>query len=232
MSDAGYPGKIIGDPAKLVETHAAREHAADERQFRADERERLADERQVQADEREARADERERLADQRERAADQRETEQDKRDRELPERGQRVNAAFLGLQARTLANIEVSRSLLARNGQRLDREEQAVGRQQARRERQQAEVERASAEVELALATTVPDPAAEIERSRRLRQKILTAIEAFAASEAQIARLYEDLAASQPGRREEYRRIADQARDTARKAREVLRAAVGLPSR
>ena len=73
--------------------------------------------------------------------------------------------------------------------------------RQESRRERHQAEVDRASAETELGLATWLPDPAAEIEQSRRLRQKILTAIEAFAASESRIARMHEDLAAGRPGR-------------------------------
>jgi hypothetical protein len=98
--------------------------------------------------------------------------------------------------------------------------------RQQARRERQQAQIDRASAETERGLATWLPDPAQAIERARELRQKSLMAIEAFAASEEQIARLHEDLAASQPSRREEYRRVAGQARDTARKAREMLSSA------
>lgn len=217
--------------AEQLETHAAREHAADERQFQADERERLADERQSLADAREARADEREQLADQRERAADQREAEQDERDRKVPEPGRDVNTAFTDLQARTLANIELSRILLARSGQRLNREEAAVWRQHARRERQQEEINRASAETERGLATWLPDPAQEIERSRRLRQQVLTAIEAFAANEAQIARLHEELAAGHPSRRERHRRIAEQARDTARKARAILRAAADLPS-
>ncbi len=232
MSDAGYPGKIIDGMAEQMEAQAARERAADERQFRAEERERLADERQSRADEREARADERERLADQRERAADHREAAQDERDRKSVERGQQLNAVFRDLRTRTLANIEVSRTLLARSGERLNREEEAVRRQQARQERRQAEIDRASAVIELGLATQLPDPGPEIERSRRLRQEILTAIGRFAANEARIARLHEDLAASQPGRREECRRIAEQARDSARKAREILRTAAGLPGR
>lgn len=230
MSGTGYCGKVISGLAEQLETHAARERAADERQFRADERDRLADERQSLADAREARADEREQLADQRERAADRREAEQDERDeqdRKASEPGQRVNTAFADLQA----NIELSRLLLARSGQRLNREEAAARRQQARRKRQQEEIDRASAETERGLAAWLPDSVQEIERSRRLRQQVLTAIDAFAASEAQIARLHEDLAAADPSRREEHRRIAEQARDTARKAREMLRTAASLPS-
>ena len=63
-------------------------------------------------------------------------------------------------------------------------------------------------------------------ERSGQLRQQVLTAIETFAVNEEHIARLHDDLAASQPGRRDEYRRVAEQARDTARTAREMLRSA------
>lgn len=99
------------------------------------------------------------------------------------------MSAGLQDLRARTLANIEVSRALLARSGKRLDREEQAAGRQQARQERQQAEIDRAAAQTEMGLAIWLPDPAQEIERSRRLRAKILTAVEGFAASEARIAR-------------------------------------------
>jgi hypothetical protein len=205
------------------ETPAARERAADERQFRADDRERLADERQHTADERETRADDRERAADERERAADLREAEMDERERELIERSQQLSTAVEDLEMRTMATIERSRALLARSDRRLNREEATVRRQQARRERQQAEIDRAAAETERGLAAWLPNPGPAIERSRRLRQRAIAAIEVYAANEEQIAGLHEDLAASQPGRREEYRRVAEQARNTARKARESL---------
>ena len=208
------------------ETLAAQERAADERQLRAEEREHLAEERERAADQREARADERERLADQRERAADQREAELDERERELVERSQHLSTAIDDLETRALEAIERSRALLARSGKRLDRREETMRRQQARRERQQAEIERASAETERDLATWLPDPAPAIERSKKLRQQTLTAIEAFAANEEQIARLHDELAASQPNHRDEYRRVAEQARGTARRAREILRSA------
>jgi hypothetical protein len=60
------------------------------------------------------------------------------------------------------------------------------------------------------------------------LRRQALTAIEAFAASEEEIARAYEELAASRPERRGEYLRAAEQARATARRAREVVRTFTG----
>jgi len=226
------------------ETQAARERAADERQVRADEQQRLAEERQRKADEREAGADEREtradererladereRLADERERAVDQREAGLDERERELVARGQHLSMAIEDLEQRTRATIERSRALLARSGKRLDRGEEAVKRSRARREREQADIDRASAEAERGLTTWLPDPGPMIERSRRLRQQALTAIEAFAATEEQIARVHEDLAASKPGHREEYRRVARQARDTARRAREIIRSVAADP--
>jgi hypothetical protein len=205
---AANPG--IGQTAQR-ETLAARERAADERQFRADERERLADER---------------------ERAADLREAELDEREQELVERGQQLRAAVEDLEQRTLATIERARALLARSGKHLDRQEETVRRRQARRERQQAEVDRASAQTERGLTAWMPNPGPAIERSGQLRQKVLTAIEAFAVNEEHIARLHDDLAASHPGRRGEYRCVAEQARDTARTAREMLRSATSGPAR
>jgi chromosome segregation ATPase len=223
VSDVRHPGTMTDAGAVQRETQDARERAADERQVRADEREQLAEERERNADERDARADERERLADERERAADLRETELDDREHALIERSQQLSTDLEDLEERTLATIERSRILLARSGQRLSRQEEAVRRHQARRERQQAEIDRASAETERSLGTWWPDPAPAIERSRKLRQKAVAAIETFAANEEQIARLHEDLAAGQPSRRGEHRQLAEQARDTARKAREIL---------
>jgi hypothetical protein len=75
-----------------------------------------------------------------------------------------------------------------------------------------------------------LPDAGPMIERSQRLRQQALTAIEAFAANEEQIARLHEDMAASQPRHREEYRRVAERARVTARRAREIIRSVATDP--
>lgn len=47
--------------------------------------------------------------------------------------------------------------------------------------------------------------------------------MEALAGNEEEAARIHEQLAAMRPERRDEYRRIADQARRRARKAREDL---------
>lgn len=174
--------------------------------------------------EREVRAGEREWLAGERERAADLREAELDEPEQDLLERSRQLRKAVEDLEQRALAAIGRSRTLLARGGKRLDRQDETVRRQQARRDRQQADIDRASAGTGRSLATWLPSPGPAIERSRQLWQQARAAIETFAASEEQIARLQEDLAASQPGRRDEYRRVAEHARATARKAREILR--------
>ena len=179
---------------------AARERAA------LSDRERAADERQARAGTRETLAGERERLADQREREADQREALLDRERQEADEREKDLDE----------------------RGRRLDRQESAVKRAQARRDRQQADVDRATAETERGLTGWLPGPAKPTERAKALREQALRAIEAFAAHEEEIARIHEDLAASTPSRRDEYRRVAEQARQTARKAREILRAFAG----
>lgn len=214
----------------VAASQAERERAAEERQLRADEQERLADERVRRADERERLsnkrehlADEREREADRRESALDQRQREADERERELNESGRQLGLAVASLELRTLETIKRSRALLEASGHRLDRQEAAVHRTQARRGRQQVEINRASARPERGLTAWLPDPSKPVERAKALRKQVLAAIEAFAANEEEIARIHEEIAAYRPGRRDDYRRTAEQACSTARKAREVL---------
>jgi len=123
----------------------------------------------------------------------------------------------------RTLEDIERSRALLAQGAQRLDRHEAAVKRADAGQRRQQAEIDRASAESARGLATQRPDPSQSIERAKALRGRTIAMIAAFAASEEEIALLHEEMAARSPSHREEYRRTAARARETARRALEIL---------
>ena len=81
--------------------------------------------------------------------------------------------------------------------------------RARARRERQQAEIDRASAETERGLLIGLPDPSKPIERAEALGTQTRAAIEAFAATEDEIARIHEELAATRVGRGE-YRRTAE----------------------
>lgn len=227
---AGKPADRKANGQQARENHDAREYAADERQERADEREHQANERDSQADERERQADEREARADERERQADERERLADEREQNLEERGQSLGRAIDDLEQRTRATIERSRALLVRSGKKLDRQEEQLTRSHERRDRQQAEINRASAETERGLTAQMPDSDAILKRSRQLRTQALTTIEAFAASEEQVARVHEELAASRPNQRQEYRRVAEQARATARRAREILSAMTAGP--
>ncbi|HUK73181.1 MAG TPA: hypothetical protein VLW50_31275 [Streptosporangiaceae bacterium] len=55
-----------------------------------------------------------------------------------------------------------------------------------------------------------------------------MTAMQAFAGTEEEVARIFEELASGHPERRDEYRRTAEQARTKARRAREALRTFTG----
>ncbi len=168
---------------------------------------RAADERERAADERERKANERERKADERERARDR-------------TRGVDAEAE----EQHTLESIDRARDLLALSAERLSRQEARVHRAQAERDREQAEINRESAEGGRGLAALQRDPTAAIQRSEALRRQAQAAIENFASSEDRVARIHEELAASNPDRREEYQRIAEKAREGAHRAREILR--------
>jgi len=128
-------------------------------------------------------------------------------------------------MDQRAQEDIERARQLLALSAERLNRGEARIKREQARRSRQQAQIDRESAGTERDLAAWRPDPKQLIGQRKALRTETGRAIEALTMNEERVARTYEDLAVSQPERRQEYRATAEQARDTARKVREVLRA-------
>jgi hypothetical protein len=227
-SDAAGPERAV--PAER-EALVARERAADERDRLADERQRQADDRDTIANQRERRADEREAHADTRDGEADRREAVATEREQQLSQReqavedhGRTLNAAVEGLEQRMLDTIERSRALLALSAQRLNRQEAGVKRAQAHRERQQAEISRAAAGTERRLADWMPDPSSLTERAESLRKHARLAIQAFAASEEETARLYQDLAARHPEHRAEYLDLAQQARTTAQAARVAQR--------
>jgi hypothetical protein len=109
-------------------------------------------------------------------------------------------------------------------SGQRLSRHEAAVRRVQERRERERAELGRAVAESKRERAAALPDPYDAIARAAALREQGLTVMEALAVVEDQLARTHKEMAARSPERRDEYRRTAEQARTSARRACEVVR--------
>jgi hypothetical protein len=208
----------LGNPVSgQLETLAARDRAADDRQFAADQRQGLADERDRQADEREREASRREAQADERDHRADEREWSLDETARKI---GQPPDAR----EQSHLEAIARARGLLALSGQRLDRQQEGAARARALQDRQHAAADRASVAAEQDLAAWLPDPGTLIERGEAQRQRAVTAVQAFAGIQDQVARLHEELAARHPARREEYRRTAEEARKMAHKARGFLR--------
>jgi hypothetical protein len=153
------------------------------------------------------------------ERAAGERERAAGERERKLG-----LDAEAEAEEQQTLEAIRRARDLLALSAERLSRQEARVQRARAGRARDQAEINRESAEGARGLAALQRDPTAAIQRSVALGRQARAAIESFAASEDRIARIHEELAASNPDRREEYQRIAEKAREGARRAREALR--------
>jgi hypothetical protein len=127
-------------------------------------------------------------------------------------------------LEQRSLERIERSRVLLTLSEARLTREEAELRRKLARQGRQQAAVDRASAESQRKQGAGHPEPADLAKRSRLLRQQSLVTLEALAASEEEVARVHEDLAARHPAHREDYLRVAAKARTAARRTRGTLR--------
>jgi len=203
---------------------ASRERLADQREALADEREQRADQREALADERQRQADERERAADERERAVDERERAVDEHMRKLDELAKHAGSDLGSLDQRTMDAIGRARVLLALSAERLNRQEARVGRRQADRTREQAAVDRASAEGERGIKAMQRDPGQAVDRNEALRKRAREVIEDLARSADEVALSYEERAASDPGRREEYQRMAGQAREAAGKACEFLR--------
>jgi hypothetical protein len=99
------------------------------------------------------------------------------------------------------------------------------VDRTEAGRERDQAEIDRAVAASERAKVAELPDPSEAIEQAKVLGEQARTVMGALAAAEENIARTFDQLAASRQDQRSEHRHTAEQARSRARKIREDLRA-------
>jgi len=207
---AAEPGNPVSGQ---LEALAARDRAADDRQFVADQRQGLADERDRQADEREHEANRREAQADERDHQADEREHEANRREAQTDERDRRADEREWSLDetarkvgqppdARAQSHVEAiarARGLLALSGQRLDRQEAGAARARALQDRQQAAAGRASVAAEQDLAAWLPDPGTLIERGEAQRQRAVTAVQAFAGIQDQVARLHEELASRHP---------------------------------
>lgn len=122
---------------------------------------------------------------------------------------------------------IERSLALLSRPGERLARQDAGADRARLR-QRHQATGDPETAAGERGPAARRQNPAKPIARAKALRQQAAAAIAAFAGTEDAIARVHERLAAAAPDGGGEYRRVAQQARGTAAKARAFLREFTG----
>lgn len=185
---------------------AERDALADEREFLADDRDRVANEREAVADDREARADARERGADAREQSLD--------------DLARRLGAGVASLEERALEQFDRARAVLDAQMQRLDRQEATLMRSRALRMRQDHATIRATAADYWDLcAAGSGDPLQEI---AALTAQARGALDAFARTAEKIAR-HHDAAAVSNVRGDEHRRIAERAREAARRSIEIM---------
>ena len=155
--------------------------------------------------------------------SADDRESPAGAREQEQDARARAFGAAFEALEQRTRATIERSRTLLAASSRRHGRKEAAAEEPERLPGRDRAEAGWPATE-NAQPAARLPGPGGPVERARALRSQALAAIAAFAATEEEIARIHDELAAHHPGRRDEHHEIAGHARAAARKAQEIMR--------
>jgi hypothetical protein len=191
------------------------------------EAEQRRDQRDALADQRDRRADQRDTLADEQQTRADLREQGQDEWERSLRDKERTVSQLY----QRVRATIEQSRRLVAAAQECRDRRAAALVRSVDRAARDQFAVDQAIAESQRRVVRVLGRR--EKQRARTLRarsaasrQETASLLAAFAAVEEDIARACEDLAARRPIRAGELRRIAEDGRSTARRAREIARSA------
>jgi hypothetical protein len=212
----GTPDRAEKQPDGHVQRLAERERLADLRERDADERERIADLRDRDADERERVADERELMADQREQRLGERAMWLRQRSRELRQRT--TDARERAAQA-----VEAATAALKSNSERTSRAEAALDRAHARASRERASADRARKVGELHPDRPRYDFSELADRVSELRHKTAAAAVHLAESEEAVARVHEELAAREPGNAE-HQRVARDAGEAARRAREIER--------
>jgi len=126
------------------------------------------------------------------------------------------------------LEAIERSQALLLASADSLERTQEAVKRTDAHRHRDQAAIARAAAYSERQLAYPPSDRQESVEYARAMRTRLAATVAAFAAVEERAGRLFDQLAISHPERASAYQRKAQQARDTAHRARQISRELAG----
>jgi hypothetical protein len=184
-------------------------------------REALADLRESKADQRDREADRREREADQREAVADLREREADEREEQMRALIGELRGLVTGAQRDALEAIESSLGLLSASADSFQRGEEAVRRATGRRRREEEATARGQAGRQWAYSSPA-GPA------REIRARLSATIAAFAVAEDNTARVFDQLAAGHPDDAGAYQRKAQQARETADRARELSRKLAG----
>ena len=183
-----------------------------------------------QVTEREQRLEEREHQADAREREADEREREADEREERLAERAARLRQHSVELRARMISTrgqaeqaVEQSKAVLDASRDRVRRAEAVLNRAYARDARERANLARAVQRGEQPPGRQLVDATGLADRVSELRERTAAAAAQLANSEELVARVHDELAARDPGN-PDYQRLARQAREAARWARETQR--------
>jgi chromosome segregation ATPase len=180
--------------------------------------------------EREQRLQEREHQADERERQADEREREADEREERLQERAARLRQHSVELRARMISTreqadqaVEQSKAVLDASENRVRRAEAMLKRAYARDARERANLARSIQLCEQHPVHRPVDVTVLAGRVSALRERTAAAAAQLAKSEELVARVHDELAARDPGN-PDYKRLARQAREAARWARETER--------
>ena len=200
-----------------------RERAADERERWLHRRERAADERDREADERDREADERDREADQRDREADQREQRLQERAARLRRRAEELRARGDDVRERAEQAIEQANAVLDATRDRARRAGGTINRGYARAARERANVARSARRCARHPVYRQQDFAELADRFSALRKRTAAAAALLAHNEEKIARFHDELASHEPAN-PVYMRLANDAREAARRAREYER--------
>ena len=200
-----------------------RERDADQRERWLHRREREADEREREADEREREADERDREADERDREADQREQRLQERAARLRQRAEELRARGDDVRERAEQAIEQANAVLDATRDRARRAGGTINRGYARAARERANVARSARRCARHPVYRQQDFAELADRFSALRKRTAAAAALLAHNEEKIARFHDELASHEPAN-PVYMRLANDAREAARRAREYER--------
>ena len=200
-----------------------REQRLHRRERDADQRERWLHRREREADEREREADEREREADERDRDADQREQRLQERAARLRRRAEELRARGDDVRERADQAIEQANAVLDATRDRARRAGGTINRGYARAARERANVVRSARRGARHPVYRRQDFAELAGRFSALRERTAAAAALLADNEEKIARFHDELASHEPAN-PVYIRLANEAREAARRAREYER--------